>query len=261
LSAAPIRGDRAPPGGGRIRGMDAKEWRTELRVAVYRADGLAVVALVGQALMPEDALQLLGDGLLTAVAQQVEGSAELAATCVKALRERGWYGDDDLADHLDAVLGVAAMPMLRPLPVDLADLAGILEGDELGGGGRIDRQTGEVWHRAAVEYAREMGEEDPDESDDPERWIWVECEGSRDGYRDMEMFVGTISDPDKADRLEIAIQGRGAFRRFKDVLTRWPGELERWFAFSEDRQRGRARAWLAGAGYRPSLPSKPTATP
>jgi hypothetical protein len=81
------------------------------------------------------------------------------------------------------------MPMLRPLPVDLADLAGILEGDELGGGGRIDRQTGEVWHRAAVEYAREMGEEDPDESDDPERWIWVECEGSHDGYRDMELFI------------------------------------------------------------------------
>jgi len=76
------------------------------------------------------------------------------------------------------------------------------------------------------------------ESDDPERWIWVECEGSHDGYRDMEMFIGTVSEPDRADRLEIAIQGRGAFGRFKDVLARWPGELERWFAFSEDRQRG-----------------------
>jgi hypothetical protein len=119
----------------------------------------------------------------------------------------------------------------------------------------MDRQTGEVWHRAAVEYAQETGEEDPDESDDPERWIWVDCEGPRDGYRDMEMFIGTVADPDRADRLEIAIQGRGAFRRFKDVLARWPGELERWFAFSEDRQRGRARAWLASAGYRPSPPS------
>jgi len=70
--------------------MDAKEWRTELRVAVHRADGRAVVALVGQALMPEDALQLLGDGLLAAVSQQVEGAAEFAAACVEALRQRGW---------------------------------------------------------------------------------------------------------------------------------------------------------------------------
>lgn len=234
--------------------MGLKDWRAELRGAVYRGDGMAVVALARQAALPEDALQLLGDGLLAAVSQRVTGAAELAVGCVKALRERGWYGDDEFADHLDAVLGVAPMPLLRPLPVDLADLAGILEGDELGGGGRIDRQTGEVWHRAAIEYAQEMEEEEPDESDDPERWIWVECEGSRDGYRDMEMFIGTVGDPDRADRLEIAIQGRGAFRRFKDVLGRWPGELERWFAFSEDRQRGRARAWLAAAGYRPSPP-------
>lgn len=91
--------------------------------------------------------------MLAALAQEVKGAAELAADCVTALRERGWDGDDDLADHLDAVLGVAAMPMLRPLAADLDELAGILEGDELGGGGRIDRQTGEVGHRAAIEYA------------------------------------------------------------------------------------------------------------
>src|SRR5579863_6042416 len=72
---------------------------------------------------------------------------------------------------------------------------------------------------------------------------------SRDGYRDMERFIGTVRDPGRADRLEIAISGRGAFRRFKDVLARWPGELDRWYAFSAERQRGRARAWLANAGY------------
>jgi hypothetical protein len=48
--------------------------------------------------------------------------------------------------------------------------------------------------------------------------LWVHCEGSRDGYRDMERFIGTVRDPGRADRLEIAISGRGAFRRFKDIL-------------------------------------------
>ena len=65
----------------------------------------------------------------------------------------------------------------------------------------------------------------------------------------MEMFIAAVEDQDKADRLSIAIVGRGAFRRFKDVLTRWPDLLDRWYAFTEDRQRGRARAWLAAAGY------------
>ena len=35
--------------------------------------------------------------------------------------------------------------MLRALPVDLDELAGILEGDLLRVGGRIDIRTGEVW--------------------------------------------------------------------------------------------------------------------
>ena len=76
--------------------------------------------------------------------------------------------------------------------------------------------------------------------------------GSRGGYRDMELFIATVGDPAIADRLEIAISGKGAFRRFKDVLSRWPSELQRYFLLSEERQRGRARAWLATQGYRPA---------
>jgi hypothetical protein len=63
----------------------------------------------------------------------------------------------------------------------------------------------------------------------------------------MELFIASVEDPGRAERL---IKGRGAFRRFKDELARWPGELERWHAMSEERQRGRARSWLAAAGYR-----------
>jgi len=49
--------------------------------------------------------------------------------------------------------------------VDLDDLATVLEGDPIDGGGRIDRRTGEVWHRAAVEYAREIDEEDEESAE------------------------------------------------------------------------------------------------
>ena len=225
----------------------APDFRSELRGAVYRGDGPAVVALVGDQLLPGDALQLIGDGLVVALALQTQGAADLAVACVRALRERGWDGDDELADQLGALLGTGPTPLLRPLPVDLEELAGVLEGDPTFGGGRLDLLTGQVWPQAAIDYARETGEEDEDESDDADRWLWVHCEGSRAGYHDMVQFIGTVDDRDRADRLGIAIEGRGAFRRFKDVLARWPGELDRWYGYADDRQRGRARAWLADA--------------
>ena len=77
-----------------------------------------------------------------------------------------------------------------------------------------------VWPQAAIDYAREEGEVDPDD-EDPDHWLAVWCEGSQTAYGDMEDFIETFSDRDRADRLSIVISGRGAFRRFKDVLGRW----------------------------------------
>lgn len=105
------------------------------------------------------------------------------------LRERAWEGDDDLAGQLDAALGNWPAPMLRPLPVDLEELAGILEGDPAHGGGRIDLRTGEVWPQPAADRVREQDDEDPD------RWLSVSCEGSQAAYGDMEDFIEGISGP------------------------------------------------------------------
>jgi uncharacterized membrane protein YkvA (DUF1232 family) len=74
---------------------------------------------------------------------------------------------------------------------------------------------------------------------------------SRAAYRDMVDFIVTVADERLADRLHDAIRGRGAFRRFADTLRRArEDELTRWFEFKDERQRGRARAWLADVGYR-----------
>ncbi len=213
-----------------------------------------VALLVDSGRWPVHGLQLVGDGLLTALAASVEGAMPLARRCVEELRGRGWEGDDELATALSARLGDAPMPLLRPLVVDLEALASALEGDPAYGGGRLDLRTGEVWPEMALDDLEDDDDEEDGDGDD-ERWLWVESRGSRPGYRDMEAFIADLDEPDQADRLANAITGRGAFRRFKDVIARWPDLAERWFAFAEDRSRGRARAWLADEGYTPAPPT------
>lgn len=219
----------------------------ELRGACYRRDANGIVeALRGRPI--NDVLQMAGDGLLVALDQHAPEAAELAAECETALRTRDWQGDEELADQLSAALGHGPTPMLRPLKIDLEEVAELLEGDPTEGGGWIDLDTGVGWPES-IDF-EEAGLCD-DDLDDPDRWLQVPGEGSHHGYRDMELFIATIDDPTIADRLDIAISGKGAFRRFKDVLSRWPDELQRYFRFSEERKRGRARAWLAAQGHRP----------
>ncbi|MET8328657.1 UPF0158 family protein [Streptomyces sp. NPDC005181] len=213
----------------------------KFRAARQAGDGLMLIELLsGQPLT--EVLQLVGDSVADAVVGRVPGAAELAEQCIATLAARGWEGDEDLAEQLEAALGRGPVPLLRPLRVELDELSGLLEGDPAFGGGRIDLVTGECWPRQ-VDF--DEGEDD----EDPNRWLPVWCEGSRDGYRDMELFISTVGDTDFADRLEIAIAGRGAFGRFKAVLARCEDEQRRFYLFAEERQRGRARAWLAGRGY------------
>jgi hypothetical protein len=108
--------------------MDSEERRSALRAAVYRGDASAIVDLLGGVGADDDSLQLAGDGFIAGVMQRVDGTAELARKLVVGLRQRGWDGDDELADQLEAQLGSRPAAMLRAF-VDLEELAGILEGD------------------------------------------------------------------------------------------------------------------------------------
>jgi hypothetical protein len=234
---------------GRLGVVSTKDTCSLLRAAAYRGDGLATIALLAETGISTDGLQLAGDGVLAALGQHVEGAPEFAERLVPALSERNWEGDEELADQLRAALGAAGVQSLSPLAVDLDQLAAVREGDPISDGGRLDLRTGEVWPQEAFDYARDADDEDADLADD-ERWLRVWNEGSRASYHDMVFFITTVDDPVSADRLTEAIHGRGAFRRFKNVLAREHEELERWLAFAEERQRGRARAWLADAGYR-----------
>ena len=80
------------------------------------------------------------------------------------------------------------------------------------------------------------------------RYVALPTADSRADYRDMEAFVETVSSRQARNYLESAIDGRGAFRRFRDALMRFPDERERWFKFKQARLEERAREWLADEG-------------
>jgi uncharacterized protein UPF0158 len=64
-------------------------------------------------------------------------------------------------------------------------------------------------------------------------------------YRDMSDFVDGISDERAGSRLARAIQGKGAFRRFRDTLHMdCPHLLPAWHAFRAARAERRAVDWL-----------------
>ena len=162
-------------------------------------------------------MQLLGDAVLEVACQRPDDIRPAARRCVAALRDRDWEGDAELADQIESAFGWGPTPLLKRLPVDLEELAGVLEGDPLTGGGRIDLHTGEVWPQAAIEYADDVGE----------RWLHVLCEGSRAGYRDMEIFIDNLEDDRLADRLARAIRGA---ERSAGSRTSWPTPPTFWSA-------------------------------
>jgi hypothetical protein len=68
-------------------------------------------------------------------------------------------------------------------------------------------------------------------------WVW---------YQDMADFAEAITDDRAGRRLARAIQGKGAFRRFKDELQQErPDLLAAWYAFRDARAVRRAVQWLA----------------
>jgi hypothetical protein len=227
--------------------MDEEQTQKDLRGAVHRRDTAGVIAVLSAAGLGTHRLQMAGIGLLNAVQDDRAAAEPLARSLLDALAQRRWDGDEELAAELSAALGDGPAPPLKEIPASLSEIADAMNTSDWGG--RINLQDGEVYPAVLFNYdtPEELDEED---FDDPKRWLGIDPAGSDAGWQDMADFIDAVTDPGRADRLSIAIEGRGAFRRFKDVLHRWPDEAARWYAFSEDRKLGRAREWLAVEGYR-----------
>lgn len=82
-------------------------------------------------------------------------------------------------------------------------------------------------------------------------YVRVEPVSSREQYRWMERFIPMVEDEELKQKLMRAIDGKGAFRRFKDVLMGFVQEREQWFVFRSERLRVFMEAWLAAHAFKP----------
>jgi len=108
----------------------------------------------------------------------------------------------------------------------------------------LDLETGEILFISEYmddEETEKLRDRIDEEHDRYEQIPRIE---SHEGYEDMQDFITTVKDEHLVELLEVAINGKGAFRRFKDVLLNYPEERERWFKFKDERRRERALEWL-----------------
>jgi uncharacterized protein UPF0158 len=145
--------------------------------------------------------------------------------------------------------GEGERPRRRPVPINWDDLemAMTWRSDELEY--FLDLRSGEVRQHRVSAFADDaddvdLSEDEADEGLAEGHLVRVEPIESSVEYRWMEEFADSVTDARLRDLLEVALHGRGAFRRFKDVLARESHERERWFRFHDERVRAAMRGWL-----------------
>ena len=221
---------------------------SELRAAIATGDADRFLAGV-RGHHVDDVLQQVGAGLPMALEQRRDQAEPVTLSVINRLTWRAATGDDILAEDLLACL--RGEPLAgRVVPVDLEMLGTALEGDlAMSTGGYLNLRTGDVLDESSTDPMMVGEDAAVDVEADPDCWLRFDCASSRDGWHDMAALAQRQHDPALRERLERAIEGKGAFHRFRDLVHQ-EGLAEQWHAFSADRQLGRARAFLAGEGIR-----------
>ena len=135
---------------------------------------------------------------------------------------------------------------LMALPVPLELVVEELETLQAGMLAYVHRKTGELV--TLTEEMQDLADEDDDTLSDVDTWGEVlppeklrEILDSADWvalpdpfkiheWEIMRTFADTIEDPRRSEELQVALRGQGAFRRFKDILTRYQ-LLDGWYDY------------------------------
>jgi hypothetical protein len=126
----------------------------------------------------------------------------------------------------------------------------------------LDLQTGEVVTIEDEGLSGISSEEDlrPIE-EDPKRYASIPRIEGRDEFDLMCRFADTVDEQDIHEMLALALRGKGAFGRFRDVVFRYPDLTARWNAMQQEWEVGEARRWLESLGIEPQYQLRQVAEP
>ncbi len=136
------------------------------------------------------------------------------------------------------------MEKKKTLKIDLDELFSAIEDSSYEHEYYLDLATGEILFISDYMDDEETRKLRDRIEDDPDRYERIPRAESHEGYEDIQNFIATVEDEHLVELLEVAINGKGAFRRFKDVLLNYPEERERWFQFKDNRIQEQALEWL-----------------
>jgi hypothetical protein len=138
------------------------------------------------------------------------------------------------------------LPNGNPIELDMLETA--MEDSDLSNRYYLNLLTGKV-----VFFSDDLGlsEEDKrlsEEVDASDDYVAVDRISSREAYRWMVDFVDEMvapSDENAADKLSIALEGKGAFRRFKDTLYRVDEKWQQaWYQWRDKQLKTAVEEWL-----------------
>ncbi len=101
------------------------------------------------------------------------------------------------------------------------------------------------WQKEDIKLAKDILFKNPD------RYICIPERPSYEGYNLMVEFAEKVEDELLREKLSIALDGKGAFRRFKNVIADYPDYREKWFRFRDERLNKKVIEWLNSIGIEP----------
>lgn len=85
-----------------------------------------------------------------------------------------------------------------------------------------------------------------------ERYVRIPERTSASAYRTMSGFIETVHETVLRENLSEALKGKGAFRKFKDILIDSPKERKRWHGYNAKEMKKEIIAWLHSLGINPA---------
>jgi hypothetical protein len=139
--------------------------------------------------------------------------------------------------------------------VSLKEVAGEVDACPQEAEAYLNIKTGETW--ISLGDYDDFGDEEEEETQDPklaeiegsEDWIALPGKDEWNEYEVMEAFCESLEEGVTQTRLLDAIHGKGAFRRFKDMVhtTRM---ADQWYAFRDKHLMEFVAEWLAQQGIK-----------